>query len=93
MYQAIITKSLPFTNTKPTRVKATAQAGSIILSWDHGLNAEQNHALAAWALCEKYDWKGTYCGGAMPNGGYCFVCIDGQRDPTPADIGPSFKRS
>jgi hypothetical protein len=76
-YQAIITKFLPPTNVRGSRVKATAEAGSVTLSWDHALNAELNHAAAAHALASKFGWKGTYYAGAIPGtSGYAFVCAD-----------------
>lgn len=74
MRQAIVTKYLPVTNTKPSRVKATAEAGSVILSWDNALNTDQNHAKAANALAEQKGWAGHWRGGALPDhSGYCFV--------------------
>ena len=74
MFQAIVTKYLGRTN----RVKATAQAGSITLSWDHSLSSDINHRQAAEALAAKFDWDGEYYGklhgGGLPNhAGYAFV--------------------
>lgn len=72
--QAIQTKFLPCTNFKGSRVKAIAQAGSIILSWDDALDSDENHAVAAQKLAEKYGWKGVWHGGALPHSsGYSFV--------------------
>lgn len=71
--QAIVTKFLPTTNTKPGRVKATCQARSLIVSWDHGLDVDANHSVAAQALATAMGWGGTWHGGAMPSGGYAFV--------------------
>lgn len=74
MYQAIVTKYLGPTNVRGSRVKAKAEAGSIILSWDDCLNSDQNHIRAAKALAEKFGWRGHWYGGALPNNeGYCFV--------------------
>lgn len=74
--QAIQTRFLPVTNTRPSRVTAWAQAGRVTLSWDHALNADQNHAKAAAALAAKFGWKGTYHGGALPNNsGFAFVIL------------------
>lgn len=53
MRTAIVTKVIPATNHKPTRVKATAHdvngkpTGSAIVSWDYGQDVEGMHALAA----------------------------------------------
>ena len=57
MYQAITTKYLSATNHRGERVKATAQAGSITVSWDYELNTEANHVRAAKALSDKMGWN------------------------------------
>lgn len=72
--QAIVTKYLGPTNTRPARVKATAQAGSVTVSWDHAFSVDGNHGTAARALCTKFGWRGRLCGGGMPDGtGNCYV--------------------
>jgi hypothetical protein len=78
MRQAIVTKYIGPTNSKGARVKATAEAGSITLSWDHALNAGDNHRTAAEALAKKFHWPyERLIGGGMPNNsGYCFVMFD-----------------
>ena len=77
MYAAIQTKFLPCTNYRGSRVKAWCQAGSVVLSWDHALNVEENHEKAAKALAAKVDWTheryGVLVGGALPDGGYAFT--------------------
>lgn len=79
MRQAIITKYLGPTNHRGARVKATAQAGSITLSWDDALDVEDNHTSAARALCKKFHWPfppGSMVGGALPDDtGYAFVLV------------------
>lgn len=72
--QAIVTKFLPVTNRRGSRVKATAAAGSVTLNWEHGLNIERNHAAAAKALAEKFGWRGDWYGGGMPDA-HSFVWI------------------
>jgi hypothetical protein len=75
--QAIVTKYLPPTNVKGSRIKATAAAGSLTVHIDHALNIEDNHAVAAKALANKLEWRGTWFMGGLPNdSGYCFVCAD-----------------
>lgn len=75
--QAIVTRYLPPTNVKGSRIKATAAAGSLTLHIDHALNIEQNHAAAAKALANKFKWRGQWYMGGLPNdAGYCFVCVD-----------------
>ncbi len=68
MRQAITTKYIGPTDSRGARVKATAQAGSVTLSWDHALDTDDNHLAAAKALQKKYGWTGTLCGGGLPNG-------------------------
>ena len=51
--QAIMTKYLPATNFKGSRVKATASAGSVTLHWDDALNHDANHTAAAMELAKK----------------------------------------
>jgi hypothetical protein len=81
MRQAIVTKYLGPTNHRGSRVKATAQAGSITIHWDDALDVSANHARAALALAKKFGWAvgalDRFHVGALPNNcGYCFV-IDG----------------
>jgi len=54
--QAITTKFVGPTDTKGSRIKATAEAGSVTIGWDHGLTSEGNHIAAAKALCAKLGW-------------------------------------
>jgi hypothetical protein len=56
MTQAIITKYIGPTNFKGSRVKASAQAGSITIGWDCALDTEENHTAAAKALMAKFGW-------------------------------------
>ncbi|UGY21557.1 hypothetical protein HU675_0045030 [Bradyrhizobium septentrionale] len=76
-YQAITTKYFGASNSKGSRIKASAAAGSITLHLDNALSIEANHAKAARALAEKLDWRGAWAMGGMPDDqGYCFVCSD-----------------
>lgn len=52
--QAIITKYLPATNRKGSRIKASCDRGSITLPWDDELNEEDNHVQAASDLCDMF---------------------------------------
>lgn len=54
--QAITTKFVKPTDTKGSRIKATAEAGSVTIGWDHALDSEGNHIAAAKALCVKLGW-------------------------------------
>ena len=76
--KAILTKVIPCTNTKPTRVKAYTEGGnSIMVSWSecegNGDRTQgQSHLYAARKLCDKMKWAGELLGGGTPEG-YYFV--------------------
>lgn len=75
--QAITTRFIGPTNYRGARVKAQAAVGSITVSWDHALNATDNHKAAAKALADKYGWHGTWFSGGMPDErGDVFVLAD-----------------
>lgn len=71
--QGITTKYLPATNTRGSRIKATAGAGqTITVSYDH--SASCAHRVAAIALIKKLDWTGGLCwveGGTETGMVYC----------------------
>ena len=55
--QAIITRVLPATNTRPTRIKASCARGALFYSvthCPHNLSSEPAHRLAANALCASF---------------------------------------
>ena len=54
--QAIITKYLGPTDRRGSRVKATAEAGSVTLEWNDALDIIDNHWAAALALANRYGW-------------------------------------
>lgn len=65
-YQTITTKVIPCTNTRPTRIKATCDAGSVTLSYNYG-GYEHEHAVRM--LCEKLNWDyRNYYGGQTKDG-------------------------
>ena len=75
--QAIVTKYLPATNTKGSRIKATCEAGSVTIGYPHELSGQAVHRAAADALVIKLKWNdssyGGLLGGGLPDGSYCFV--------------------
>lgn len=85
MLVAIQTKYLGPTNHRGSRVKAIARrrdTGAFPMrelaltdSWDHGSNAEDNHARVAKLLAVQSGWSGTFVGGALDGSGYVFVNI------------------
>lgn len=54
--QAIKTKYLPPTNYKGSRIKAECCAGSIVISYDYGMNTIDLHRHVAMKLVEKLGW-------------------------------------
>lgn len=82
--QAIQTKYIAPTNTKPARIKATVQAGSVTLSWEYGLDVEENHKAACVALRERLGWVGQYytdmVGGQLPDGTYAWVFLPKEKN-------------
>ncbi len=87
---AILTKYIPATNKKPTRIKAYLGNGgeSIILAQSKcedeaekmerlpfEYQVEKTHRFAAQALQKKMNWNGTLRGGGTKEG-YAFVFVD-----------------
>lgn len=89
--QAIETKYLSPTNTKGARIKASAQAGSVIVSYSYeGL--EQAHDIALRALVTRLGWWGVWArGGKVDGRGNVYVCISRSfhiRTPPPLCTNP-----
>ena len=70
--QAIQTKYLPCTDTKPTRIKAWCQAGSHTWPRD-SLNERNPERDAAERLAKSLFWSEKLIGGTLPGGDGCFV--------------------
>lgn len=70
---AITTKYIGPTNTKGARIKATAGAGSITVTYDYDGSAEDAHKIAAYALVKKMEWDGKLTTGVLHNGDYVHV--------------------
>lgn len=74
--QAIETRYLGPTDTKSSRVVAKCCGGRVVVSWDHALNVDQNHAAAAAVLAAKLGWTGRMVGGGNSLGtGQVFVFV------------------
>lgn len=82
--QAIVTKYLGPTERRGSRIKATAQAASVIVDYDDALSSEKNHTAAAAKLCARLMWAGIYIGGGTPDGDWVFVPVD---SPVKFDAG------
>lgn len=75
--KAILTKIIPCTNTKPTRIKAYTEGGNSLTLSYNACDTESDgppsaHLTAAQSLCRKMQWTGELIGGGTPDG-YCFV--------------------
>lgn len=78
--KAILTKVIPCTDTRPTRIKAYTEGGnSLTLSWSEcdadGRDQGHAHLYAAKKLAEKMNWSTNLLGGGTPDG-YAFVFAD-----------------
>jgi hypothetical protein len=67
---AILTKYLPATNFKGSRIKAyTSNSGqSVTIGYPHDLNSDDAHKLAAQTLMRKMKWSNEIIGGGTNNG-------------------------
>lgn len=89
--QAIITKYIPATDTKGSRIKASCERGSIIVPFDDEYNEDAMHRKAALALVNvfinedkarngtplnKNVWAGHFASGELPSSlGYAHAFI------------------
>lgn len=78
MLQAIQTKFLGPTSQRGGRIKATCQARTVVVPWDHGMNPEANHKAAAMVCALQCGWSGTWHGGFNAEGEGVFVCEFGS---------------
>lgn len=77
--KAIETRYIGPTNTRGSRLVATAEGGNrVTLSYDYELNSDQNHEMAAYHLMAKLDWTGEMVGGHTAKG-MVWVFVDGPR--------------
>ncbi len=74
IYQAITVKYLGPTETKGTRFKAFAAAGSLVESRDYEYEVEEQVINLAKKFIKKYEWDAKIVGcGVVKNGDYVFV--------------------
>jgi len=75
--QAIQTRYFGPTNSRGSRIKATAAAGSITIPYPHELSGQAVHRAAAEALAHKLGWNaehyGQLLGGQLADSTYAFV--------------------
>lgn len=77
-YLAIFTRYLGPTDTKGSRIKATARGLSVTIPLNHALDLTERHEKAAWALMVKHGWndRDVALAGETPDGkGYVFVTV------------------
>ncbi len=74
--QAIVTKYHGPTNSRGSRISATAEAGRVYMSYRHDLDIPANHAEAARLFAAKFGWLefSDYAQGGTANG-YVFVAV------------------
>ena len=86
--QSILTKCIPASNTRGTRIKAV-QSGwsdkrecmSVTIPYPYEFNPEDAHKHAARMLADKLGWEGRWvCAslGAWSDFAYCFAIDDGE---------------
>lgn len=75
--KAILTKYLPTTNTKPSRIKASFGDLSITYSREYGSNFDKDCERVAQAMLDSLNIKDiTFVSGELPNGDNCHVLIN-----------------
>ena len=73
VYQAIETRYVGPTNSRDSRIIASAPGGSKLTHhWDYALSVTANHYAAADALRAKLDWPAIVAGGSTARG-FAFV--------------------
>lgn len=76
--KAIITKYLPVTEQRGSRIKACDSDGNYVtIQYPFELTVSQAHLKAAVALRDKMGWTGELIGGATKTG-YAFVFTDSE---------------
>lgn len=93
MPQAIVSRYIPATNTKGSRIKAFCERGSLTISYPDHLSGQACHEYAVKLLCEKFDledrkkygssigiWQRPKAVGQIPGGDYvhCFIALRGD---------------
>lgn len=88
--QAILTKYLPATNFKCSRIKATCERGSVVVSYDSSYSDQRAHEIACERLIDKFTtedavkygtkraenpWNRKRAVGQLPSGEYAHVFL------------------
>lgn len=64
--QAIVTKWMPPTDTRGSRIKVWCDAKALVVPWDHEYGAQVNHQNAIAKLLRAQGWGGQWVTGAAP---------------------------
>lgn len=88
--QAIKTKYLPATNTKGSRIKASCEAGNIIVPFNYSLSGAELHRFTAFKLINKLDWHPTHVHTGESNDCYVHV-LEYQKPEDSIDLPESLK--
>lgn len=80
--QSILTKYMPATNTKPSRIKAWTSGGAktIVRSYQHELSTDDEHMRVAQELAGIMGWSGEFIEGSLGDkqGGNVYVINSGR---------------
>ena len=87
--QAILTKYIGPGNVRGSRIKVTAQAGTIYVAWDDAKGHHDNHDAAAKVFIRKMGWFGSWYVGSLPDGSGVYVWAN--RSDTKLNIKPPKK--
>lgn len=82
MPQAIVTRYLPPTNSKGSRIAARCDAKRIVIAWPYEYDAPKAHEAAATELRRVLGWEGEWIGGCLPRecvDSYAFVLVEGKQ--------------
>lgn len=78
--QAIRTRFLGPTNTRPARMVAECQARRIVVPYDHATSVPENHRFAARQLILRQEWAGEWIAGDLPDGSTVWVNLTWAAD-------------
>ena len=82
--QAIVTKYLGPTDSRGSRIKATAANGeSVTVPYGFSGDEYSRHERAAKALMQKLEWDGEIIGGSLRDGYAWVFAPERSRDPAP----------
>ena len=80
--KAILTKYRGATDTRGSRIIATAEGGDrphrLSIPYPHELSGAEVHAKAAIALRQKMGWKGSLVAGGLPDGSWAFCFTESE---------------